>query len=202
MKQRQLRFKNDIPIAWPLKNKKGEPMSFEGKEIHVVMMNQFGGSREITDYIIEGNVLKWVFYGKDQEHTGEYFLTFSAFWKEDQKGMNTVNSTSFVLVDRSEQATDGDEGCCVMNPVELSGEIIVPSNGLNAYQLALQEGFKGTLQEWLASLKGEKGDRGLSGNINYPTFSVDENMHLIMHTDSASDADRFRLEKGHLILTL
>lgn len=32
--------------------------------------------------------------------------------------------------------------------------------GYSAYDLAVNEGFKGTLQEWLKSLKGEKGDTG------------------------------------------
>lgn len=33
-------------------------------------------------------------------------------------------------------------------------------NGLSAYQLAVAEGFTGTVQEWLASLKGDKGEKG------------------------------------------
>ena len=32
--------------------------------------------------------------------------------------------------------------------------------GYSAYDIAVNEGFKGTLQEWLKSLKGEKGDTG------------------------------------------
>ena len=33
-------------------------------------------------------------------------------------------------------------------------------DGYSAYELAVKNGFKGTEKEWLASLKGEKGDRG------------------------------------------
>lgn len=38
----------------------------------------------------------------------------------------------------------------------------VPVNGLSAYELAIKGGFKGTLNQWLDSLKvpGEKGDPG------------------------------------------
>lgn len=35
--------------------------------------------------------------------------------------------------------------------------------GLSAYELALREGFVGTLSEWLASLKGEPGAPGSAG---------------------------------------
>ena len=31
-------------------------------------------------------------------------------------------------------------------------------NGKSAYEIAVEEGFTGTIDEWLASLKGEKGD--------------------------------------------
>lgn len=36
--------------------------------------------------------------------------------------------------------------------------------GKSAYQLAVQEGFEGTLQEWLASLQGADGDDGVDGD--------------------------------------
>lgn len=44
-----------------------------------------------------------------------------------------------------------------INPQRI-GEMI--ENGKSAYELALEEGFKGTKEEWLASLKGEDGDPG------------------------------------------
>jgi hypothetical protein len=41
---------------------------------------------------------------------------------------------------------------------------VEPRDGLSAYELALQEGtFSGTLEEYLESLHGEKGDTGLTG---------------------------------------
>lgn len=36
--------------------------------------------------------------------------------------------------------------------------------GYNAYEVAVLNGFKGTEEEWLASLKGEKGDKGDKGD--------------------------------------
>ena len=38
-----------------------------------------------------------------------------------------------------------------------------PPYYLSAYGLAVKKGFKGTLDEWLASLKGEKGEPGEKG---------------------------------------
>ena len=38
-----------------------------------------------------------------------------------------------------------------------------PPYYITAYGLAVKRGFKGTLDEWIASLKGEKGDQGERG---------------------------------------
>lgn len=38
-------------------------------------------------------------------------------------------------------------------------------DGKSAYQLAIESGFTGTLQEWLQSLTGTKGDKGDQGDI-------------------------------------
>lgn len=45
----------------------------------------------------------------------------------------------------------------------LGGQIVVNKNGKSAYEIAVDNGFEGTEQEWLASLKGEKGEDGTSG---------------------------------------
>ena len=36
--------------------------------------------------------------------------------------------------------------------------------GYSAYEIAVQEGFDGTVDEWLESLKGVKGDKGEKGD--------------------------------------
>lgn len=41
--------------------------------------------------------------------------------------------------------------------------------GLSAYDLAVQEGFSGTLEEWLASLQGEDGAGTGTGNSYMPS---------------------------------
>ena len=80
---------------------------------------------------------------------------------------------------------------------------IIVADGKSAYELAVEQGFKGTLQEWLKSLQGKDGKDGLSGNINYPTFRINSGMYLIMKADAASDEDRFKLsDNGNLILII
>lgn len=49
--------------------------------------------------------------------------------------------------------------------IKLRGSLSMPDaiQGKSAYELAVMHGFKGTEEEWLASLKGEKGDKGDKG---------------------------------------
>ena len=54
----------------------------------------------------------------------------------------------------------------ITNPPVVGGDGTIVQkgeDGLSAFQLAQQEGFEGTLEEWLESLKGDKGDTGEQG---------------------------------------
>ena len=53
-------------------------------------------------------------------------------------------------------------------------------DGESAYQIALNNGFRGTEEEWLASLKGEKGEDGdVAATIKgFFTLSVDKEGNL------------------------
>lgn len=57
----------------------------------------------------------------------------------------------------------------------ISGSInLLKSEIINAYDIAVKNGFEGTEEEWLASLKGEKGDPGEKGEDGYtPVKGVD-----------------------------
>ncbi len=60
--------------------------------------------------------------------------------------------------------------------VELTAKI----DGASAYELAVANGYKGTQMEWLASLKGDKGDTGAT--ITGATVDDDGNMTLTLST--------------------
>lgn len=46
-------------------------------------------------------------------------------------------------------------------------------DGKSAYQLAVENGFQGTLQEWLTSLRGDKGDQGEPGPAGGALASIE-----------------------------
>jgi hypothetical protein len=58
----------------------------------------------------------------------------------------------------------------------LDGQIY---RGYSAYQIAVQHGYEGTEEEWIASLKGEKGDPGFTPQrgVDYWTAADRTEMH-------------------------
>ena len=59
--------------------------------------------------------------------------------------------------------------------------------GASAYQLALQNGFIGTLEEWLASLEGDDGTSGESVRIDIAYFATLDGMDGVYPTGMVSD---------------
>ncbi len=73
--------------------------------------------------------------------------------KDPNKGLSTNDFTNELKLklENLKQGLDGAKG--------EKGE-----DGLSAYELAKQEGFNGSLTDWIKSLKGEKGEKGQSGS--------------------------------------
>lgn len=102
---KKIRIGNDIPIKWTI-NRDGQPEDFSGKTIKL-LMRSMSDEVEITDYKIEGNVISWTFFGKDQTKATAY--TFTLIENEGQEGMFTIDACRVLqLVECSDQADDDD----------------------------------------------------------------------------------------------
>ena len=87
---------------------------------------------------------------------------------EDDYNNPEVKTGQFVMIDTGNVENEEDSRLYLKGNTEwkfisdLSGAQGI--QGLSAYQVAVQHGFKGTEDEWLISLKGEKGDTGPKGD--------------------------------------
>ena len=154
---KKIRFGNDIPIEWSI-NRNDKPEDFTGKTLRLTMIGT-SGTTEVTDYTIEDNVLRWMFWGKDQHKPSTYH--FCLVENGGEEGMFTIDTCDVLrLVGRSCAADDCDGPFTMQvtsniddKGVTCSSVITVPSNGLSAYEIAVLHGFKGTEEEWLDSLR-------------------------------------------------
>ncbi len=71
------------------------------------------------------------------------------------------------LVDLTEDTVTAEALAVGVTAHDARGEtitgILSPEDGKSAYELAVEEGYTGTLEEWLASLKGDTGPSGADG---------------------------------------
>ena len=159
---KKIRYGNDIPIEWAI-SRNDKPEDFTGKTLRLTMIGT-SGTAEVTDYIVDGNVLRWMFWGKDQHKPSTYH--FCLVENGGEEGMFTIDTCDVLrLVGRSCAADDCDGPFTMQvtsniddKGVTCSSVITVPANGLSAYEIAVRHGFEGSEEEWLESLKGEKGD--------------------------------------------
>lgn len=87
---------------------------------------------------------------------------------EDDYNNHEVKAGQFVMIDTGNVENEEDSRLYLKGNTEwkfisdLSGAQGI--QGLSAYQVAVQHGFEGTEDEWLISLKGEKGETGPKGD--------------------------------------
>lgn len=87
---------------------------------------------------------------------------------QDDYNNPEVKAGQFVMIDTGNVENEEDSRLYLKGNTEwkfisdLSGAQGI--QGLSAYQVAVQHGFKGTEAEWLISLKGEKGETGPKGD--------------------------------------
>ena len=105
----------------------------------------------------------------------EFYATFS----ELTKTMNATKETAKGLQDKLEEVTSKWQE---LN-TSVTDKLSTIKDGKSAYELAKEHGYAGTAEEWLASLKGDKGDTGWLALVNHgtadTTFTLTPNaMHV------------------------
>lgn len=68
----------------------------------------------------------------------------------------------------------------ILNVKDANGQWVgIPSiQGYSAYELACKKGYTGTLDEWLESLVGPKGDKGADGVVTFESLTAEQKASL------------------------
>ena len=68
--------------------------------------------------------------------------------------------------------------------------------GDSAYQVAVQQGFVGTKDQWLESLRGPQGEQGVSGGMLFPMMDFDAETGVLTISGLEQEIDRVRYDEG------
>lgn len=144
-----IRIGNDIPFKWTItRHGKAEMLNPDTCEVQLYDPHN---ARLQIEYSVADNVVTGIFRGMDQHVLGEYCLVLVE--NRDKVDMSTVDCVGCWTLVAHTYMQSGKGKCCLSTePVEIEGEMTVPSNGLSAYDIAVLHGFEGTEEEWLDSL--------------------------------------------------
>lgn len=135
----KVRVGNDINIQWRI-FRNDSPEDFAGKTLRLLMRGT-SQTIEVRDYVLEGNVVKWEYKGKDQR--GPSTFTFTLIENEGKEDMFTIDKCDVLrLVSCSCQADD-DDGRFDMF---IDTDIVLPSNGVDGKTPVLESGETQTLE--------------------------------------------------------
>jgi hypothetical protein len=132
----QIRKGNDIKVYWEIitgGDGSEVPYELEGKALELYAQNAYEKVR-ISDFVANGNVIEWTFYGKDQKTAGVYSLTLIE--NNGSEGMRTVDEcNAFELVTHSCKAGGDAESRVSIETVRLRSVMtlsdVVPDKELN-----------------------------------------------------------------------
>ena len=146
---------NDLKVAWSIFKKDGEPFRLDGLNVSLYLKNMFG-RKELNDFVVTGNIIKWTFYGKDQKNSGKYSLEMVI--NEGEEGMITTDKCDFVnLVSCSCKIQNGEDSPNVeTESIELTSTLEYVAGGGQYDDTALWKELENKVDK-------EKG-KGLSSN--------------------------------------
>lgn len=171
---RRIKINNDITVKWTITTN-GAAESLEGRNLSIILRNYIS-KYIINEYSISGNTITFVYPATAQRALGEYIVELI----DTTDGTRSVDMcNAFELVAHTEQ----QDSNFVTEPVELTSDMQFGFEGKSAYEVAVRNGFSGSETEWLASLKGDKGDA-----FRYEDFTPEQVSALMAPANTAADA--------------
>ena len=117
----KVRIGKDFTIRWALLTSEGEPYAINA-DASILRIYSPYGAKDAIGFIVSGNIIEWVFKGKDQKHLGDY--TIELVENNGRDGMVSVDSEdAFTLVAHTNEESLNDEGAVEIQTIELTSQI-------------------------------------------------------------------------------
>lgn len=156
------------------------------------------------DFIIENNVLTFIWDPKDQPFLGVYVIACKVEYGENSIGYcDWADLEGIEIVEHSFQERRRSSSTMDVSPaVELHGDLQPSPNGLSAYDIWRAQGNEGSKADFLESLRGEPGPRGVTGGFLFPEFSFDATTGELVISGPGADRFSYDEETGELVISV
>jgi len=184
------RIGNDLSFAWSITYKdSGDPFDLEGLTLKLTLCHGDYEKRiPVTDFDVEENVISWKWAAADQPVCGNWYALLESV--DDVGEAHTVDMCMIIcLVPHTYMETDATDTSVDVETVELSSELQEIMRGYSAYEIAVQQGYEGTEEEWIESLHAKcLWERGGGNNS------------LVAKNSNAEALGAFALARGYIPL--
>ena len=164
-----VRIGNNIHVLWKFYNNNGSKYQLSGR-VRKLFLKSAALEKEIETYAIQyRNELTFMVDAHDLTRYGTYKLVLKVRESESLTEDATYDLTQvFQVVSSSYPGiTNAIAGEVDVQFTSVLNDVVVERiEGLSAYEIAVNNGFEGTEEEWIESLKGE-GITELPKNIAY-----------------------------------
>lgn len=158
---------NDFNVRWSL-SQLGQPYNLAGKSITITLKSAYS-EQDITDILVSGNVITFMFPAEMQIYIAKYDIILRIEASSDTWTVKLCDAFELVACGSCAYITQDDCNVTTITTdgqtIEFESQIVYPSNGMSAYELAKASGeytgdYEG-YQKWLAGLNGGGGGSGV-----------------------------------------
>lgn len=152
----KIRIGKDISVRWSILTN-GEAVPLEGRDLKLIQnLPNKSGAIEIP-FTTEENTIVFSHYGKNQTKLGKYTYTlWENYGNINQSVVDSCDGYTLVSTTCMEDDVIEDVSNLETKAITLStSDMNIGVKGASAYEIAVDKGFVGTEEEWLASLKGK-----------------------------------------------
>lgn len=151
----KIRAEKEFIARWSGILTNGQPDSLEGRDLSLYLINPYG-SESRQDITVDGNTVTLRISAGTCNVLGQYKLKL--YENKGKAGQTVLDQCEGFCVVSTTCQEGGSTPGLEIDTVNLSGgNLAVGVQGKSAYEIAVANGFEGTEEEWLASLKGEPG---------------------------------------------
>ena len=180
----KIRAEKEFIARWSGILTNGQPDSLEGRDLSLYLINPLG-SESRQDITVDGNTVTFRVLAETCRVLGQYKLKL--YENKGKAGQTVLDQCEGFCVVATTCQEGGSTPGLDIDTVNLSGgDLAIGVQGRSAYEIAVANGFQGTEEEWLASLKGVKGDQG--DPFTYEDFTPEQIKELQRPAADATNA--------------